>query len=688
MTPKLRGPRFPRIFLAAIGLVTLVIFVLSANSLMHERERLIAGSSEDIRKEGKILAGDIERRALDLASECLDDPDLKALASSPPQNSAEGILFGARVRELLKRHPIADNFFLSIDGNLVFPQLVFGKVYSAADSLEKVGSQTEMQFFLAFRQAEKEFEYKNFEKAISLFGECSAMPVSDGPRAQALERLARSCLAAGKPTDAVRIWHRLESDFGDQISESGAPYAIWGPSEIDKLAAPLRAPAVLHDRYLDLVGGRWQLSADVAYKLKSGLEKRLGLVIPQYEESWYLRQLRIAGLVGERVRIDILADPGPVRSGSVLEGGREIPIFYSVLQDSKHRRVLSISVQPDWIAAHLLKDCIADLKSASAVVSSFQIGAGKPTEKRDLNIRLHTPFPFLELYLPAGAIARGTLDARIQVWLVAGSGGLMLCLLALITSLLIQVSKEQLVFQARSDFLGHISHELKTPLTLILLYAEMLSSDKGLSEEERANCIQIVTREGERLKYLIDNLLHLSRIERASVEYKMFEGDFGKVIEKTAGVCSGWLEQQDIKLTTKIAPNLPPVIFDQEKISQALINLVENARKYGDSRPIEIRLWAQGSSVVLEVEDHGIGIPEAEQEKVFDQYYRATNAGSQRGSGLGLFLIRETVRAHKGSVELKSKPGKGSCFRLTFPASATGMPEKQFIRKATNSAVD
>jgi two-component system phosphate regulon sensor histidine kinase PhoR len=227
-----------------------------------------------------------------------------------------------------------------------------------------------------------------------------------------------------------------------------------------------------------------------------------------------------------------------------------------------------------------------------------------------------------------------------------------------------------MLLQARSEFLGYISHELKTPLTLILLYAETLSSDPDLPVEEQRKCIQVVTREGERLKHLIDNLLYLSRIEKAKAEYRMAEGDLGMVVRNTAQVCADWLKQENTEVNIQIASNLPPVIFDQEKVAQTVINLIENARKYGDGKPVDIRLWADGSSVILEVEDHGIGIPDSDREKIFDQFYRGSNAAPQRGSGLGLYLVKETMNAHRGEILLQSEVGEGSRFRLTFPAAA------------------
>jgi signal transduction histidine kinase len=150
---------------------------------------------------------------------------------------------------------------------------------------------------------------------------------------------------------------------------------------------------------------------------------------------------------------------------------------------------------------------------------------------------------------------------------------------------------------------------------------------------------------------------------------------------KQREVSGEWLSQHGFSVRTDLATNLPLVRFDPERVSQAVMNVVENARKYsGASKTIDIRLWSEGSSVILEVQDYGIGIPAGEQQRIFDQFYRASNASEQSGSGLGLFLVSDIMRAHRGSIELESEVGQGSRIRLVFPDSGA------ILEEATHSA--
>jgi signal transduction histidine kinase len=359
-----------------------------------------------------------------------------------------------------------------------------------------------------------------------------------------------------------------------------------------------------------------------------------------------------------------------VFAGTILYNNQTVPIFIKILPDKVHRRTVAISADSSWIAGALVEQCRKFMKSNVNGVSYYRMVPRSATEPAELMIPFRTVFTHQKLTLPIGSEAAGKTTAKRRMALIASSTILMIFLLLIVLAFWIRLFRQQLFFETRSIFLGHVSHELKTPLTLMMLYAETLAEDKNISEDERQNSIGIIKREGERLNFLIDNLLQSSKIGKSRSSPHMTEGDFGSVIEKSARFMEDWLRPQGFELNTKISPGLPPVIFDPEKIAQTFINLVENAQKYsGDSKSIDIRLWADGSNVILEVEDRGIGIPESDQKNIFEQYFRGSNVTEQKGVGLGLFIVNETMKEHKGSLEIKSEVGKGSRFRLIFPAA-------------------
>ncbi|MEO0250409.1 MAG: two-component regulator propeller domain-containing protein, partial [candidate division WOR-3 bacterium] len=201
----------------------------------------------------------------------------------------------------------------------------------------------------------------------------------------------------------------------------------------------------------------------------------------------------------------------------------------------------------------------------------------------------------------------------------------------------------------QADFVSGVSHELKTPLTLIRLYGETLLYGENFSEEERRSYYQIITRESERLTQLIDKVLDFSRIDRGQKQYHLRVGDLGPVIARTVEIYGQYLRRQGFSVHAELATNLPPVLFDADAVSEAVLNLMDNAAKYsGESTYIGVRLWACQDRVIVEVEDHGIGIPQSEQDKIFQQFYRASNGAGQGGYGLGLFLVKHIMEAHSG----------------------------------------
>jgi two-component system phosphate regulon sensor histidine kinase PhoR len=145
------------------------------------------------------------------------------------------------------------------------------------------------------------------------------------------------------------------------------------------------------------------------------------------------------------------------------------------------------------------------------------------------------------------------------------------------------------------------------------------------------------------------------------------------VVGRTVEIYGQYLMRQGFSVETELATNLPPVQFDADAVSEAVLNLMDNAARYsGESKYIGVRLRTTDGQVVFEVEDHGIGVPESEREKIFQQFYRAHNGAGKGGYGLGLFLVKHVMDAHGGTIGLESEVGQGSRFRLIFPEQAQG----------------
>jgi signal transduction histidine kinase len=232
------------------------------------------------------------------------------------------------------------------------------------------------------------------------------------------------------------------------------------------------------------------------------------------------------------------------------------------------------------------------------------------------------------------------------------------------------VRREVHLSRLKSDFVANVSHELKTPLALIRLFAETLELGRVPNEDKARQYYRVINKESQRLTQLINNILDFSRIEAGRKEYRFATADVAHIVHEVLEAYRFPIEQQGFRLEVDVADDVPELEVDKEALGQALINLVNNAIKYSPhEKYLNLTLARAGDRVLLSVSDHGIGVHKADQKKIFEKFYRAENSlvHETKGSGLGLSLVQHIMEAHGGSVELESAPGKGSTFTLVLP---------------------
>jgi two-component system, OmpR family, phosphate regulon sensor histidine kinase PhoR len=241
-----------------------------------------------------------------------------------------------------------------------------------------------------------------------------------------------------------------------------------------------------------------------------------------------------------------------------------------------------------------------------------------------------------------------------------------------IVLVLVFVRREANLSELQADFISKVSHELKTPLTAIRLFAETLQRDDA-SEESRAKCSNLLVVESERLSKLIERLLDWGRMEAGRKIYELRPERVSDVLEDAVRAYAPHLElggDLDFGVTTE--DGLPDVLVDRAAIADAIVNLLSNAQKYGGTPP-RVRLEAKrvDGSVVISVSDNGSGIPRPEQRRIFEKFYRIDDrlSRTKEGSGLGLAIVKHVARAHRARVLVDSSEGKGSTFSLVLPTA-------------------
>jgi len=250
------------------------------------------------------------------------------------------------------------------------------------------------------------------------------------------------------------------------------------------------------------------------------------------------------------------------------------------------------------------------------------------------------------------------------------------------------VKRELHLSRLKSDFVANVSHELKTPLALIRLFAETLELGRVQGEDKAKHYYRIINKESQRLTQLINNILDFSRIEAGRKEYRLARTDVARIVHDVLESYRFPIEQQGFTLETDIADDLPPADLDKEAVSQALINLVNNAIKYSpEEKYLKVSARVADGGLALAVTDRGMGIPKADHKRIFEKFYRAENSliHETKGSGLGLSLVQHIAEAHGGTVKVESAPGKGSTFTLFLPRVPREAALVENLARATNT---
>jgi signal transduction histidine kinase len=236
--------------------------------------------------------------------------------------------------------------------------------------------------------------------------------------------------------------------------------------------------------------------------------------------------------------------------------------------------------------------------------------------------------------------------------------------------LLRDVNRDVRMNEVRSQFVASVSHELKTPLTAIRMFAETLAMGRSRDEHTKSEYLETIVNESERLARLVDNVLDFSKIEQGKKIYRLRPTRLEDVASSAARALQFPLAQQGFQLHLSVQEELPELQADPDAIQQAILNLLTNAMKYsGDAREIDLRLAARNGDAVIEVVDHGLGMEPDERKHIFEKFYRAPSHESRliAGTGLGLTLVAHIAKAHGGRVEVESAPGSGSTFSILIP---------------------
>jgi two-component system sensor histidine kinase KdpD len=224
----------------------------------------------------------------------------------------------------------------------------------------------------------------------------------------------------------------------------------------------------------------------------------------------------------------------------------------------------------------------------------------------------------------------------------------------------------------QTALLNSISHDLRTPLASITgALSSLVDGAAAMNESTRRELLENAKEEADRLNHLLGNLLDMNRLESGALRLRIEPGDVEDLVGTALAQFGDAAQRRDIRVS--VPPSLPPVPVDFALVTQALVNILDNAVKYSPpGSPVDIRAQMAGADLQIRIEDRGAGIPPEDLKRVFDKFYRIQRRDATRGVGLGLAISKGIIEAHGGRIWAENRPDGGTTVAFTLPVASPG----------------
>ena len=489
------------------------------------------------------------------------------------------------------------------------------------------------------------------------------------PEADAMRRLATASLKTRDFTTALRAYDRIEALGSQPIGDvvGGIPAALF--AHLGRMTAYElqgdNAARTASARALDaaLRSGRWPVS-DGTFLFLRGQVAHVLPTTSDLDDQLTIAEA-VTWLVEQRTRDPRFATSG--RASRLFDSGPALLVWRS-----------SADAVVAWVAGRrLLADewmpQITPLLQARRARVAVTTPEGQPivgTTRAQDRQAVRSASAALPLAIQVtNTVDDDRLQARRRL-LLAGMAMLFVFIVAGAWVIERTVARELAIADLQSDFVSAVSHEFRTPLTTLCQLSEMLMRNRVASDDDRHQYYALLHGESQRLRRLVETLLHFGRLEAGRMEFHFGEIDVAALVRDTVGEFA--VSRQALRHRVELSGNevAMPIHADGELLKSALWNLLENAAKYSpDCDAIWVTLRRQGSGVTISVRDRGVGIPASEQQQIFEKFVRGAGARSSGvgGTGVGLAMTRRIVDAHGGAVTVESAVGVGSTFTVMLP---------------------
>jgi len=400
--------------------------------------------------------------------------------------------------------------------------------------------------------------------------------------------------------------------------------------------------------------GRGNFSLRIPEQKNKQMKRLAKLVNYMAEEMDHLQQINVSHIINEKNKTEIILRN--VANGVLVTDPEDRILVINALTEKW------FGLSEKAVLKKPLKECI---RNRNLVSMLKEIRDGKPQASTEFRSRSKESGS--EMVFEAHAVQVFSKNNR--------SIG--------VVTVIRDVTKEREADQIKTQLVSMVAHELKSPLTSIYGFSELLM-DSATDKRQMKEYIQVIQSESKRLTEFVNKFLDLSRLESGKVTVKMVPFDFRQLAIQVAESFRAQLDRKEMRLIAELPETLPMAFGDQNMVEQVLVNLISNAIKYSPRlSKIGIEATSKDRELMVHIIDNGYGIPKEALPHIFEKFYRVPdmeNRQEAEGSGLGLSLVKEIVERHGGHVRVKSKLGVGSVFSFSLPASDfKGHEEKGWI---------
>jgi len=692
--------KFLAIFFVVVFLPSVILAIFGIRAIHNERYKLLQQNLDQQKQiVQSVKAGIrsfIEKDSLSLkelsSSKAIFDQDYQAISNLITQRIRDESLFGQTVIWNFKKPSWLPGLQPGppVANTLVVPE----EWRNWQPDLEK---------------AEKaELRRKNFSAAVTLYNKILNRAEDKQVKAWILSRVGRCKVKQKKFKQALIIYRSIIVDFPDFLTESGRPLNLACCLEIlDVLRLDKDYDGFFRESlktYNQLVNNVWSLDGDQIKLYETMLRNMIDEVVEENSsndipdeygvavddmqdlidkklEIWCMAEaVRHNILPGAREKLENLSSESPeVQKNAFKFEDNDILVLLIPLDRNSSGQtreflgsLLRISDLTEAIDGLVKRNCPpgASIILRSTLSDNIIFGDADATQ----GIPAITDFfpenfpPWrLELYQTGAGGSGFFLYKNIFFWTILA----LLFILFFGSGLIIRtIIHEVNLINLKSEFIASVSHEFKTPLTSIGGIIERFLDEEVKDPDKAKEYYGILRHDSERLKRLVKNVLDFTKIEEGKREYKLASTDIVELVRREVESLEKENKSDGFRVGIEIDDNIPSVFADEEAMSQALRNILDNAAKFsGQERKINIQIVRKENSVEIAVRDRGIGIPDNEQKRIFEKFYRGKQASSvsPTGTGLGLTLVKHIMDAHRGNIIVRSQPGEGSCVFLILP---------------------